>query len=92
MGNELGVEPWAFRVVQSMYIEAKSQVRINNQLSDEFGVNVVVHQRYLLIFLLFILALEALSRELRTVVLWELLFADDLVLISESLGDCKSKF
>ena len=36
--------------------------------------------------------MEALSRELRTGVPWELLYADDLVLISESLDDCISKF
>ena len=36
--------------------------------------------------------MEALSRELRTGVPWELLYADDLVLISESLDDCISIF
>ena len=75
-----------------MYIAAKSRVRINNQLSDEFGVNVGVHQGSVLSPLLFILVLEALSRELKTGAPWELLYADDLVLISESLDDCISKF
>ena len=90
--KKLGVEEWAVRVVQSMYIGAKSRIRINNQLSDEFGVNIGVHQGSVLSPLLFILVLEALSRELRSGVLWELLYADDLVLISKSLDDCISKF
>ena len=90
--RKLGVEEWAVRVVQSMYIGAKSPIRINNQLSDEFAVNVGVHQASVLSPLLFILVFEALSRELRTGVPWELLYADDLVLISESLEDCISKF
>ena len=90
--KKLGVEKWAVRVVQSMYIGAKSRVRINKQLSDEFGVNFGVHQGSVLSPLLFILVLEALSRELRTGVSWELLYADDLVLISESLDDVISKF
>ena len=90
--RKLGVEKWAVRVVQSMYIGAKSRERINNQLSDEFGVNVGVHQGSVLSPILFILVLEALSRELRTGVPWELLYADDLVLISESLDDCIYKF
>ena len=89
--RKLGVEEWAVRVVQSMYIGAKSRVRINNELSDEFGVNVGVHQGSVLSPLLFILVLKALSREFRTGVPWEL-YADDLVLISESLDDCISKF
>ena len=75
-----------------MYIGAKSRVRINNQLSDELGVNVGVHHGSVLSPILFILVLEALSRELRIDVPWELLYADDLVLISESLDDCISKF
>ena len=56
------------------------------------GVNFGVHQGSVLSPLLFILVLEALFRELRTGVPWELLYADDLVLISESLDDCISKF
>ena len=75
-----------------MYIGAKSRVRINNQLNDEFGVNVGVHQGSVLSTSLFILVLEAFSRELRTGVSWELLYADDLVLISGSLENCISKF
>ena len=39
----------------------------------------------------FILVLEALSREFRTGVPWELLYADDLVVIADSLEKCISK-
>ena len=38
--------------------------------------------------LLFILVLEALSREFRTGVPWELLYADDLVIMADSLEEC----
>ena len=50
-----------------------------------------VHQGSVLSPLLFILVLEALSREFRTGVPWELLYADDLVIIADSLEECVRK-
>ena len=84
----LGVEEWAVRAVQSMYANAKSRVRVNGQLSEEFEVKVGVHQGSVLSPLLFILVLEALSREFRTGVPWELLYADDLVIMADNLDEC----
>ena len=89
--RSVGVEEWAVRVVQGMYANARSRVRVNGQLSEEFGVGVGVHQGSVLSPLLFILVLEALSREFRTGVPWELLYADDLVIIADSLEECISK-
>jgi len=40
----LGVDKWAIRVIQAMYSNAKSRVRVNELLSDEFTVDVGVHQ------------------------------------------------
>ena len=76
------------RVVQGMYTNAQSRVRVNGQYSEEFGVQVGVHQGSVLSPLLFILVQEALSREFRKGVPWELLYADDLVLIEDSLEEC----
>ena len=89
--RSLGVEEWAVRVIQGMYSNARSRVRVNGQYSEEFSVEVGVHQGSVLSPLLFILVLEALSREFRTGVPWELLYADDLVLIAESQEECISK-
>ena len=89
--RSVGVEEWAVRVVQGMYTNARSRVRVNGQLSEEFKVEVGVHQGSVLSPLLFILVLEALSRELRTGLPWELLYADDLVVIDGSLDGCLGK-
>ena len=89
--RSLGVEEWAVRVIQAMYANARSRVRVNGQYSEEFGVGVGVHQGSVLSPLLFIIVLEALSREFRTGVPWELLFADDLVVIADSMEDCITK-
>ena len=74
------------RVVQSMYRNTKSQVRINSTFSDDFLVKVGLHQGSVLSPLLFIIVLEALSREIRSGCSEELLYADDLALVSETLA------
>ena len=55
--RKLGVEEWIVRFVQAMY---------NNTYCDELEVKVCVHQGSVLSPLLFIIVLEALSREFRT--------------------------
>lgn len=55
-------------------------------------MKVGVHQGSVLSPLLFIMVLEALSREFRTGCPWELLYADDLVLIAETMNELVEKF
>ena len=84
----LGVEEWIVRLVQGMYANARSRVRVGEGFSKEFEVKVGVHQGSVLSPLLFIIVLEALSREFRAGVPWEDLYADDLVIIADSLEEC----
>ena len=58
------------------------------RVSKEFEVKVRVHQGSVISPLLFIIVLEALSREFRAGVPWEESYADDLVIIADSLEDC----
>ena len=51
-------------------------------------MKVGVHQGSVLSLLLFIIVLEALSREFRAGVPREDLYADDLVIIADSLKEC----
>ena len=83
-----GVEEWAMCVIQGMYSNAWSQIRVNGQYSDAFGMGVDVHQGSVLSPLLFVLVLEAPSTEFSTDVPWELLHADDLVLIGGTQENC----
>ena len=55
------MEEWAVRVIQGMYMDVKSHVRVNGQYSKEFGVGVGVHQGSVLSPLLFILATGKIS-------------------------------
>ena len=76
MAIEVGLEEWIVQVVKVIYENAKSTVNINGTIGDPFLVNVGVHQGSVLSPLLFIIVLEALSREFRTGLPWELLYAD----------------
>ena len=83
--RKVGLEEWILQVVKAMYKNAKSAVNTNGAIGDPFPVKVGVHQGSVLSLLLFIIALEALSREFRTGLPWELLYADDLVLMADSI-------
>ena len=86
--RKLGVDEWIVRLVQGMYSNSRSRVRVGEGYSEEFEVKVGVHQGSVLSPLLFIIVVEALSREFRCGVSWEALYADDLVIIAESLEEC----
>ena len=84
---KLGIDEWLVRLVQSMYKDVRSRVRVGDGYSEEFGVGVGVHQGSVLSPLLFIIVLEALSREFRTGCPWEMLYADDLMISAESMEE-----
>ena len=85
--RKLGIDEWLVHLVQSMYKDVRSRVRVGDGYSEEFGVGVGVHQGSVLSPLLFIIVLEALSREFRTGCPWELLYADDLMISAESMEE-----
>ena len=72
--RKVGIDEWLVRLVQSMYKDVRRRVRVGDGYSEEFGVGVGVHQGSVLSTLLFIIVLEALSREFRTGCPWELLY------------------
>ncbi len=86
--RKLHVDEWVIRLVQGMYANARSRVRVGDGLSEEFQVRVGVHQGSVLSPLLFIIVLEALSLEFRAGVPWEDLYADDLIIITDSMDEC----
>ena len=75
----------------SMYKNARSLVRVNGKLGEEFEVKVGVHQGTVLSPILFAIVLEALSRGFSAGLPWELLYADDLVIMADSLDELSVK-
>jgi len=70
-----------------MYTGAKTVLGTVYGNSNGFEVKVGMHQGSALSPLLFVIVMEALSREFRVALLWELLYADDLVAIAKTEDD-----
>src|SRR5579863_8258923 len=85
--RELGVEESIVRVMKSMYDGSTTPVKVKKGVSEscKFEVKLSVHQGSILSPLLFIIVLEALTRKCRKGLPYELLFADDLILMAESM-------
>ena len=90
--RKAGVEEWIVRVVMSMYRNCQTAVNVNGTTGEPFDIKVGVHQGSVLSPLLFIIVMEALSKDLRKGLPWELLYADDLVLIAESVKELEEKY
>ena len=82
--HKLGVEEWLVSAVMSMNAGVKTVVRTVYGNSKGFEVKVGMHQDSALSPLLFLIVIEAISREFRVAVPWELLYADDLAVIAET--------
>ena len=68
--RKLGVEEWLVSAVMSMYIGAKTVVRTVYGNSKGFEVKVGMHQGSVLSPLLFMIVMEAISREFRVALPW----------------------
>jgi len=82
--NSLSCDEKNIWYVMSMYTGAKTVVRTVYGSSNGFEVKVGMHQGSALSPLQFLMVMEALSREFRVALPWELLYADDLVVIAET--------
>jgi len=67
-----------------MYAGAKTVVRTVYGNTKGFDVKVGMHQGSALSPLLFVIDMEAISREFRVALPWELLYADDLAVTAET--------
>jgi len=68
--RKLGVDEWLVSAVMSMYIGAKTVIRTVYGNSKGFEVKVGMHQGSGLNPLLFVIVMEAISRELRVALPW----------------------
>ena len=86
-----GIPQVLLRSVMSLYQGAKTRVRVDSVLSEEFVVKMGIHQVSVLSPFLFAVMADVTDFA-REGALSELLYADDLVLMSESMEGLRNKF
>ncbi|KAK3518525.1 hypothetical protein QTP70_001508 [Hemibagrus guttatus] len=79
-----GVAEKYVRVVQDMYERSRTVVRCAIGQTEEFKVEVKLHQESALSPFLFAIVMDQLSEEVRQESPWTMMFADDIVICSES--------
>ncbi|KAK3522562.1 hypothetical protein QTP86_023279 [Hemibagrus guttatus] len=79
-----GVAEKYVRVVQDMYERSRTVVRCAVGQTEEFNVKVGLHQGSALSPFLFAIVMDQLSEEVRQESPWTMMFADDIVICSES--------
>ncbi|KAK3511055.1 hypothetical protein QTP70_029373, partial [Hemibagrus guttatus] len=79
-----GVAEKYVRVVQDMYERSRTVVRGAVGQTEEFNVEVGLHQGSALSPFLFAIVMDQLSEEVRQESPWTMMFADDIVICSES--------
>ena len=80
------------QAVMSLYEGSRTKVRVGSGTSDEFEVRVGVHQVSVLSPLIFAIVVDVVTKHARAGLLNEILYADDLVLMSERLEDLRERF
>ena len=86
-----GVEEWLVNAVMTLYQDASTVVRTDMGDSKDFKVEVGVHQGSVLSPLLFAVVMDVVTREAREGLPWELLYADDLVIVATSREELQRK-
>ena len=71
----------------SLYDGANTRVRVGSAYSEELEVKVGVHQGSVLFPLLFAIAVDVFTENVRRGVVNELLYADDIVLMGKTMED-----
>ena len=76
----------------SLYERAETKVRVGSGLSEEFSVNVGVHQGSVLSRLLFAMVIDEVTENARKGWMNQILYAHDLVLMWKTMEELRENF
>jgi len=80
------------KAVMSFYEGAKTKIRVGSGLFEEFFVKVGVHQGSALSPFLFAMVVDEVTENARKGWMKEFLYADDMVLMGESIDELRGNF
>ena len=80
------------RAVISLYDGTKTRLRVGSAYSEEFEVKAGVHQGSVLSPLLFAIVVDVITENAKRSVVYELMYADELFIMSETMEDLKKDF
>ena len=87
-----GVPERLIGMIKSLYAGARTVVRTKCGKTDAFEVKVGLHQGSALSPFLFAVVMDVLSEDVREAMLWDLLFADDLVITAETMEELQERY
>ena len=76
----------------SLYEGLKTKVKVGSEFSEDFDVVVGVHQGFVLSSLLFATVVDVVTENAREGLMKQVLYADDLMLMSETNEGSEEKF
>lgn len=82
--REKGVSEKYVRLIMEMYVGATTKVRSSMGLTEGFSVKVGLHQESTLSPFLFNIIMDVITNNIKRSALWNMLFADDVVLCDEN--------
>ena len=89
MGIKKGLAEVLVQAVMSLYEGSRTKDRVGSGTSEEFWVRVGVHQGSVLSPLIFAIVVDVVTEHAREGLLNEILYTDDLVVMSDSLDDLR---
>ena len=87
-----GISEAMVRTVMSFYEDAKTRLRVGLELSEKFKVKDGGHKGSALSPLLFAIVVYVITENVRNGLMSEMFYADDLILISETMEGLRAKF
>ena len=87
-----GVNERLVKAVMQLYEGAKTKVKVGKEMSEAFDVKVGVHQGSVLSPFLFAIVMDVVCGGVMKGLLFEILYADDLILMADSMAELQDKF